>query len=799
MLNIQKLSHDMLRNTCDPAKLNFESTSELQPLKGLIGQERAVKAMEFGLKVKTRGYNLYMSGLTGTGKTSYAHNYIKKVAMEAKTPDDWCYLHNFEKANQPVAVNLPAGLGKTFLRDIEDFIKILKTEIPRVFDSEDYEKGKTDIIKEFEDKRSDLMEKLSDDAQEKGFKIKTTTGGIYFVPVMEGKPLSEQEFGQLDDATRQTISEKSTQVQKETMEMIRKIKSIEKDAEEKVGQWETKTVLLALGVHINDLKDKYKDYTKITFFLDKVQEDILQNLDGFIDNEGPDKSQPALPWATKTNASPADKYAVNLLVDNSGKTGAPVVVDFNPTYYNLLGRLEYENDFGTVTTDFTMIKGGLFHQANGGYLILQAKDVLTNTMSWELLKRAIRTKVINIENMKEQLGLMPVSVLKPEPIPLDIKVILVGSEYLYQLLYQMDEDFSKLFKIKVDFDDVMDRTMDNIEKLGHFISSFCENEGAIHFHKNAVAKIVEYSSRIVEEQDKMTTRFNDIVDILSESSAWAGVEGARLVQARHVDKAIREKKHRSDKYDQRLLKLLTDGTILVDTEGEAVGQINGLSILDMGDYMFGKPSRITATTYMGKSGIVNIEREIEMSGTSHSKGVMILSGYLGSRYAQEMPMSLTASLCFEQLYSGVDGDSASSTELYAILSSLSEAPIRQGIAVTGSVNQKGEIQPIGGATHKIEGFFELCRMRGLTGSQGVIIPHQNVKNLVLNDEVIQAVKEGQFHIYAIHHIDEGIEILTGKKAGVCNADGTYPEGTINQLVHEKLRRFAQTCAGFGKK
>ena len=508
--------------------------------------------------------------------------------------------------------------------------------------------------------------------------------------------------------------------------------------------------------------------------------------------------QLVIPWLKREAESPADKYKVNLLVDDGALKGAPVITDYNPTYYNLLGRIDYENEFGAVTTDFTLVRAGLLHQANGGYLILQAHDVLNNVQSWDALKRVLRTRQISIENIKEQMGLVAYSSLKPEPVPIDVKVVLVGSEQIYQLLYELDDDFSKLFKVKVDFDDEMDRTDENILMLSRFVSSFCSKENTLHFNGGGIAKIVDYASRLTEDQQKLTTRFNDIAEILCEACTWAELDGAQYAGAAHVKKAIAEKKHRSDKHDEKLLELIKDGTIMIDTAGEVVGQINGLSILDMADYSFGKPSRITATTYMGESGIVNIEREIEMSGTSHSKGVLILNGYIGQKYAQEIPLSLSASLCFEQLYGGIDGDSASSSELYAILSSLADAPIKQSIAVTGSVNQRGEIQPIGGATRKIEGFFELCKHRGLDGSQGVIIPYQNVRNLVLDDEVIDAVNDGKFHIYPVSTIDEGIEILTGIKAGKRKKDGTYPQGTINRKVSAKLERFARTVASFGK-
>lgn len=780
-----------------PKNLGFEDTSQLEPLDDIIGQDRAVKAMNFGLQIDTRGYNIYMSGLTGTGKTGYALSFIKKIAKNAKTPDDWCYAYNFDKPNNPIAISLKAGQGKVFKKDMEDFCKLIQNEIPKAFDSEDYERERARIIKIYQDKRNKLLDVLSKDAEKQGFKVKTTSAGIYFLPVVDGKAINEKEYGDLDEQVKQQIDERSNTIHMETMDIMRKIRNIENEAGQKVEEWENKVALYAVGGHIDSLLEKYSENEKIQQYLKNIQKDILDNLDKFKEEEGSDdQHQIPMPWMKMVQESPMDKYKVNLLVDNSDVKGAPIAVDFNPTFYNLVGKFEYENEFGTMTTDYTMIKGGLFHQANGGYLILQAKDILANVQSWEALKRIVRTREINIENMKEQMGLVAVSAIKPEPIPLDIKLILVGSEHIYQVLYEYDEDFRKLFKVKVDFDDEMELNDENVKRLSQFISSFCGRENSPHFHRTAVSKVVEYSTRLVEDQNKLSTRFNEMAEILSESATWAKVEKSKLVRAKHVKKAVEEKIYRSNKYDKRLQEYITDGTIMIATSGKEIGQINGLTILDVGDYAFGKPTRITANTFMGESGIVNIEREIEMSGTSHTKGVLILSGYIGQKFAQQMPLSLAASLCFEQLYSGVDGDSASSAELYAILSSLSEIPISQSIAVTGSVNQKGEIQPIGGATAKIEGFFELCKYRGLDGSHGVIIPHQNTKNLVLNEEVVKAVKDEMFHIYPVKKIDEGIEILTGVKAGKKNAKGEYPKGSINYLVYKKLKKFATIVSEF---
>ncbi len=795
----KELSYKDLDYRCSETVFPFKSTAELGTFEGIIGQERASKAMKFGLKMKMRGYNIYMSGPTGTGKTSFARQIVNEMASTMSVPDDWCYIYNFNKPNQPMAINLPAGMGKEFQTDMEAFVKVIKQEIVNAFDNDQYEKEKAEIMEEYESKKDQLLEKLSEDAESHGFKVNTGSTGIYFLPIVEGKTISEEEFESLDDSIKEQINEKTNILQQDTLEIIRKLKNNEKETKQKVSEWENKIALLALGVQMNDLKEKYKKFGVILEYLSNVQQDILDNLDDFREEEvSEEQPQFIIPFMQKEE-TPIYKYKVNVLVDNSSLKGAPVIVDFNPTYPNLIGKIEYENEFGSVSTDYTKIKPGLFHLANGGYLILQAKDVLSNPQAYEAINRVLKTKKINIENMKDQAGVVAVPALKPQPIPVDIKVILVGNTSIYQLLYEYEEDFRKLFKVKVDFDEEMDRNDENILKLASFISGFCRKEETLHFDKSGVAKVVEYSSWLVEDQSKLSTRFNDIVEILCESCMWAEDDGAKFVKAKHVKQAIIEKAARCDRVDKKMLEMLEDGTIMVDTEGEQIGQINGLTVMDMGDYSFGKPSRITASTYIGESGIVNVEREVDLSGTSHSKGVLILSGYIGQKYAQDFPLSLTASLCFEQLYGGVDGDSASSAELYAILSSLSEVPIKQYIAVTGSVNQKGEIQPVGGVSYKIEGFFELCKLRGLDGKHGVIIPHQNVRNLVLNEEVLEAVRKKQFHIYPVSTIDQGIQLLTGLEAGVKNSDGSYKKGTINYLVNTKLERYARTVMNSTKR
>ncbi len=797
MLAEKRLQAEMVFKKCDTDLFHFETTRDISSEESIIGQERAVKAMEFGLKIKRHGYNIFITGLTGTGKSSYARSSTREVAEKQLIPDDWCYLNNFKNPDAPIVVHLPAGLGSLFARDIANLLEEFNESIPKAFNTDDYERQKGSILKNFQEIRSSLMDELNNAAMEKGFIIKRSGGGFLSVPAREGKELSEEVFNQLGKEEKEEMEKQSTEVQLKAMEIIRRIQNEEKKLKNKFRELEYKTGHFAVNYLIDDLKEKYEDYPMVVQYLGALQEDVLANLGDFKDDD--DEKQLPFPWLKRSGQeAAARKYFVNLVIDNKETKGAPVVVETNPTYYNLIGRIEYENHLGTMTTDFTMIKGGALHKANGGYLILQAKDVLLNLQSWEVLKRVLTNKEIRIESIGEQYAILPMASLKPKPIPLDVKVILIGNPYLYHLLYRHDEDFRKLFKLKVDFEMEMDRTPENIRHMAGFISAHCQREDLKHFDRSGVARVVEYSSRLAEHQGKLTTCFNDIVEILYEADTWAAIAGHDIVSGRQVEKAIREKISRSDKYEKKLQEMIAEGKILLDLEGEKEGQVNGLAILDLGDYYFGKPSRITVTTFLGRRGIVNIERESKMSGRIHDKGVLILSGYLGQKYARETPLTLTANICFEQSYDGVDGDSASSTELYALLSSLSGVPLKQNIAVTGSVNQKGEIQPVGGITGKIEGFFAACKLKGLTGEQGVMIPQQNVVNLMLEEEVVAAIEGGKFHIYAVSTIDEGLEILTGAPAGAPGEDGRYPEGTINYQVRQKLEAYNELIAKKGK-
>ena len=790
MKNKNELNYKELKMTCNPNVFNFETTGDLDTIEEGIGQERGIKALEFGLQVDVKGYNLYLEGPSGVGKTLYTKNYLNKIASKKKVPSDWCYIYNFDNPNEPIAVELPAGQGKEFKEAMEGFIKEIRKDIRNTFNNDDFEKEKALIKQEFEQKRTALLEKLNQDASKHNFQVKTAQNGIYMMPIVNGQVIEEEEFDKLDEEIKKEYEEKSVLVQEQIMNVISQIKEIERASDKKISEWQSNVALLTVNVHINYLKSKYKKNKKINKFLNDVKTDVLKNIPTFL--EDPSKQpQQMPPNPAMRKPDPCLNYRVNLFVDNSNREGAPVIMDSNYSYNNIFGTLEYENYYGALKTDHTMLKAGLMQQANGGYIIFQAKDLLANGICYEALKKALRIKELGIENANEQRAAMTLISLKPEPIPLNLKVILIGNSSIYQTLLAMDSDFRKLFKIKVEFEESAKISNENLNKLAQIIHGFCQHQELPELDKTGMARLVEYSSKLAGSHSKVSTRFDDLMQVVGEAATWAKLSKSKVVTETYIDKALEERVERVKKYDEKYLEMIKENTLLIDTSGYKVGQLNGLTVMSVGDYTFGKPAKITVNTYTGKNGIVNIEREVEISGPSHSKGVLILTGYLGEMFAQDMPLCLTASICFEQLYNGVDGDSASSTELYGLLSSLSGIPINQAIAVTGSVNQKGQIQPIGGVNEKIEGYFQVCKVRGLDGSHGVMIPVQNIDNLQLSDEIIDAVKNKKFHIYAVSTIEEGIEVLTGVPAGKKDKDGHFPAGTINRLVYEKLRKYAK--------
>ena len=789
MRNKYELNYKKLKMICDPKIFKFETTENLKPITAGIGQDRGIKALEFGINVEAKGYNIYIEGPSGVGKTMYTKNYLNKIAPKKKVPHDWCYIYNFENPNEPIAVSLPAGQGKEFKESMDGFIKEIKKDIKSTFNNDDFEKEKSLIKKEFEQKRSVLMERLEKETMKYDFQVKSAQNGIYMMPVLDGKALKEEEFNKLDDELKNKYEEKSNIVQELIMQAIGQIKEIERMSDKKISEWQSNVALLTVNVHINYLKSKYRRNKKINKFLNDVKKDVLSNVPVFLQDETKDAQAQTNPLQQKPD--PCLNYRVNLFVDNSNLEGAPVIMDWDYSYHNIFGKLEYENYYGSLKTDHTMLKAGLLQKANGGYIIFQARDLLNNGISYENLKKALRIKEIGIENTADQRSSMVMVSLKPETIPLDLKVILIGDSYIYQALLAMDSDFKNLFKIKVEWEDEAPANEENANRLARIIHDYCIHEELLDLDKYAMARVTEYASRLAGDQTKISTLFNDIFEVISEASTWAKMSKAKLVTENFILKALEEKKERVKKYDSKYMEMIIDNSLLISTSGSKVGELNGLTVMTIGNYTFGKPAKITVNTYTGKNGIVNIEREVELSGSSHSKGVLILTGYLGEKFAQDIPLSLTASICFEQLYNGVDGDSASSTELYGLLSSLSDVPISQSIAVTGSVNQKGQIQPIGGVNEKIEGYYQVCKQRGLDGTHGVMIPVQNVKNLQLSDEVIESVKNKQFKIYAISTIDEGIEVLTGVPAGKKDKDGKFPAGTINYLVYNKLKKYAE--------
>jgi lon-related putative ATP-dependent protease len=783
----RQLTAEELYRCCDRKIFSFKTTDDLPPFEGTIGQERALEAIDFGLGLQSMGFNIFVLGESGTGKTSTIKALISRKAEQEPVPSDWCYVYNFKDKDSPLAIPLEPGQGVKFQKEMEELINSLKIEIPKVFESKEYEKQKNRLLDEYQKRQKELFGSLEEEAASKGFTIKRAVGGFFIVPIKKsGEPLSEEEYQSLDEKTRKKVEEVGKVLQEKLDDAVRALKSGEKLVKGLLKKLEQEAALSVLGQMVDELKQKYKGNEKLNDYLDAVRVDILDNIEIFKAAQEEDSSSP-LPFLKVQQQEPDfTKYTVNVIVNNGNLKGAPYIFESNPTYYNLFGRIEHKFQYGMAVTDFSMIKAGSLHKANGGYLVIDALDLLRNLFSYDAIKRAIKNREVKIEDIWEQYRLVTTSMLKPEPIPLDIKIILIGSPYIYYLLYNLDEEYRELFKVKSDFDNRMDCTEENMLKYATFIATKSREEKLLPFDTSGVGRIVEYGSRLAEHQEKLSSRFSDITDLIRESHYWARKEGAEIVSERHVERALNEKIYRHNRIEERLRELIAEGSLIVETEGEIVGQINGLAVLDLGDYSFGKPSRITTTVYIGKAGVVNIERETKLSGKIHEKAILILSHYLGKKYANRKPISLSASITFEQLYGMIEGDSATCAELYSLLSAISGVPIRQNIAITGSMDQNGNVQPIGGVNEKIEGFFELCKLRGLDGTQGVIIPKRNIKNLMLRKNVVDAVREGKFKIYAIDHVEEGVEILMGIPHGELKPDGTYQEGTLNYLVEKRL-------------
>lgn len=786
-----ELSLNQLTSHCEETCLKFNSTREVEPLDGIMGQDRAIEAIEFGLKMRHRGYNIFVAGNWGTGRNSYVRLLTEKIAATKKSPKDWIYANNFKNFRTPLAIGLEPGEGKAFIKNMEFIIDFLKKEIENVFSGKDYENARASILSEYTSETQSIIKNLNDIGQRYGFRFGQNEKGLVSIPLKNGEPMTEDEYKSITDEEYEVLKENSGKLSVETADIFNQLRVEEERYRTRITELDESMGRRIATFHLMNLREKYHDHADIITYLDYLVDDVVEHLDRFKNEEEAEPKSPFAMFAPKNAENFFERYRLNLFVDNSETHAAPVIFASNPSYANLLGSVEYKNEMGVLRTDFTMIKPGMLHQANGGYLILLAKDIITMPFAWKGLKRALLDENISIESLNGQGNGSVVSMtLNPQPIPLDVKVILIGDAYTYQLLYQYDEEFRKLYKIMADFDIEMSRNDDNIYKVTQFIAKHVKEDHLRDFGRCAVAKIVEYSSRVADDQGKLSSHLNKLVDVLYEAEAWAEEANSELVMAEHVDLALDALNRRNNKVEEKVLEMFESGDYLLDVEGFKVGEINGLAVMGSGQYRFGKPSKITVSTYQGRSGLINIEREARTSGAIHDKGVMIISGYLGHMFAQNKPISITASIVFEQLYSGVDGDSASSTELYAILSSISGIPINQSIAVTGSVNQRGEIQPIGGVNEKIEGFYKVCKLKGLTGDQGCMIPIQNVKNLMLGREVIEAVEQGKFHIYAVSHVEEGIEILMGKEAGKRLEDGSFTKGSVFDLVDTKLTELA---------
>ncbi len=785
-----KLPVEKLRWMCDEGQFSFTTTDELEELEGTLGQERALKSIDFGLDMQGSGFNLFLAGDPGTGRATTIRGILKKRAAQESPPQDWCYVNNFRAPDNPISLSLPVGRGSELAVDMGELLDGVRTDIPKALDSKEYENNRASIVSEFQEKNGELFGALEKEAVKKGFALQRTVSGLVMVPQKEGRNYTQEEYEALDSEARELLDSVGSDLTEQLNDVLRQVRENEKGAKDALVQLDRDLGLAAVGHHIEPLKEKYAEFPKVIAYLDAVLEDIVLNLEDF----KPQTPQPSpIPGLKLPHQEPSfERYEVNVFVDNRETVGAPVVFETNPTYNNLFGRIEHVMQMGGVaTTNFTLIKPGALQRANGGYLIIDAREVLINPFAWDAMKRCIRSGEIRIEDVLEQYRFMTVASLKPEPVPLQSKIIMIGSPWIYYLLFYLEPDYRKFFKVKADFDSRIARTPDIMREYALFVASHCRNEKLLPFHKSGVAGLLEHSARIVEDQGRLSSQFMEIADLIREASYWARKEESGHVTREIVQRAVREKTYRSNRVEERLQEMFDDGTILCDTDGSEVGQINGLSVMTIGDYMFGRPSRVTARTFLGKAGMVNIEREVKLSGPIHDKGVMILTGYLGGKYAQDQPLAMSASICFEQSYEGVEGDSASSTELYALLSALAEVPVRQGIAVTGSVNQLGKVQPIGGVNFKIEGFFAVCKAKGLTGEQGVMIPRSNERHLMLNDEVVEAVRGGQFNIWSVESIDQGIEILTGVPAGERQEDGSWPEGTINCLVDRRLARMIE--------
>ncbi len=772
-----------LRRACDPRAFGFKTTADLPALDSTIGQDRAVSAMTFALDIEADGFNLFVNGSPGTGRETELRAQVERIAKTRPAPRDWCYVFNFAEPARPRAVSLPPDRGHQLGHDVDEMIAQLRANVPRAFESDEYAQHRDQIGREVQQRRDEMFEALKGEAATRGLTVNITPMGITTVPLIDGRPLTREQYELLADEHKREIQTHTAELDSIIAQLAPQLRRLERDAARMMAELDKRVMLGLLTPLLDDLKQDYAGVPEVVAFLDGMGEDIVANIDAFRGQE----EQPVIPGLPAINRDGVfNRYKVNVIVTHAADSHAPAVFEDNPSYYHMFGRIDYRSVFGSTVTDHTMIKPGALHRANGGFLMVQALDLLTQPLVWETLKRALRTQQIRLENLGEQLSIVPSATLAPEPIPLQVKVAMIGTPRIFSILQSVDEDFRKLFKVRADFTTDVDRDNASIQLYARFIARQCDRLGMRPYDRAAVARVIEFGSRLVSDQTKLSLSMTDIVDLLVEADYWACEAGSTAVTVDHVEQAIEKKIYRSNLIEERIHEFIADDIVKVDVQGSVAGQVNGLSVYDIGDFSFGRPSRITARASLGRGQVMNIEREVNRSGPSHSKGFLILQGYINGKFAHRQPLSFAATITFEQTYNEIDGDSASSSELYALLSAITEVPLRQGIAVTGSVNQLGQVQAIGGVNEKVEGFFAVCKARGLTGDQGVMIPRDNIRNLMLKPEVVRAIKDGKFRVWAVSSVDQGIELLTGMPAGRVRKDGTYPEGTFYRKVTDAL-------------
>ncbi len=798
MGTVKPLEAKALCTHCDPEQFSFKTTDELADLHEVIGQPRATEAIQFGIGIRREGYNLYVLGHPGVGRRTVVQRFIEARAAREPVPPDWCYVNNFEQPHVPRVLELPAGTGKRLKHDMQQLMDDLKSAIAAAFESDEYRTRRQELEEEIKEKHERIFDDLRREAEKHGIALIRTPGGMAFAPVRDGEVLSPEEFQRLPEAEQKRIEAVITALQERLERIINQLPQIRREGQQRIRELDRDVVMSAVGNLISELKRAYGALPAVGEYLDQVQQSVIENADDFKrQEEGQEISFLGITLSRPGGAPSLRRYQVNVLVDNSDTKGAPVIYEDNPTFNGLIGRVEHLAQMGALVTDFMLIKPGALHRANGGYLVLDVRKVLLQPFAWEGLKRALQSRELRIESLGQALSLISTVSLEPAPIPLNVKVVLIGERLLYYLLNAYDPEFGELFKVAADFEETMDRTPESNLLYARLIATAARKEQLLPLDRAAVARVVEQSARHAEDAEKLSIHLRGLADLLREADYWAREHQRQVITRADVQQAIDARIFRSDRVRAHLQEAIRRRTILIDTEGARVGQVNGLSVVDLGQFAFGHPSRITARVRLGKGEVVDIQREVEMGGPIHAKGVLILAGFLGARYAADRPLSLSASLVFEQTYGEVEGDSASSAELYALLSALADAPIKQSLAVTGSVNQHGEVQAIGGVNEKIEGFFDVCRERGLTGEQGVLIPTANVKHLMLRHDVVEACAQGKFHVYPIATIDEGIELLTGTPAGARDESGLFPDGTINQRVEVKLMLLAEQARLFG--